>query len=204
MGRDVLQIVKDINQVSPKGPKWNLKGFIGDYGQDIKALTKGEFDIIGTVEEWQPSENEVFVCAVITPGTKERVVKKLKDRGAEFIQLIHPTVSVNDYCNIGEGAVLYPYVFLGANFKLDNFVAIHPAVYIGHDVQVGDYTTVNGLSSILGCVQLGKRVFIGYNVTIIPDKIVGDDAFIGAGSVVLRNVKEGTKVFGNPARKLDL
>lgn len=200
MARDVLQIVKDVNHVSPK---WNIKGFIADWGQDIKTLTNGEFGIIGTLDEWQPEKNEVFVCAIITPEKKEKVVKQLKDRGAEFINVIHPTVALDDYCEIGEGVVVYPHCFLGANARIGNYVALHPTAVIGHDVVVGDFSTISGLSGILGGVKLGKRVYIGYSVTIVPEKEVGDDAFVGAGSVVIRNVAEGTTVFGNPARRGD-
>ena len=39
---------------------------------------------------------------------------------------------------------------------------------------------------------------------IYPGKKVGDDAFIGIGSVVINNVKAGTKVFGNPAKRIDM
>lgn len=49
MARDVLRIVTDVNHASSTGPKWRIKGFIGDWGQDIKALTNDEFDRIGTI-----------------------------------------------------------------------------------------------------------------------------------------------------------
>ncbi|MFQ3270760.1 MAG: acetyltransferase-like isoleucine patch superfamily enzyme [Lentimonas sp.] len=37
---------------------------------------------------------------------------------------------------------------------------------------------------------------------MVPGKSVGDFAYVGAGSVVIRSVKDGQKVFGNPARAL--
>ncbi len=198
MARDVLQIAKDVTQVNSN---WNIKGFIADWGQEIKKLTNEEFSILGTLEEWQPKENEIFVCAIITPDRKEKVVKQLKNRGANFVNLIHPTVALDDYCQIGEGVVIYPHCFLGANTIIGNYVALHPTTVIGHDVVIDDFTTISGLSGILGGVKLGKRVYIGYGVTIVPEKEIGDDAFVGAGSVVIRNVAEGTTVFGNPARR---
>jgi acetyltransferase-like isoleucine patch superfamily enzyme len=50
--------------------------------------------------------------------------------------------------------------------------------------------------------KLGKRVFIGTNATIIPQREVSDDARIGSGSIVLRNIKEAKTVFGNPAKTI--
>lgn len=198
--REILQIVKDINYVNLK---WNIKGFIADTGLNIKELTKGEFDVIGTIESWQPKEDEVFACAIADPKGREYVVKKLQARGAEFIRLIHPTVRLNDYCEIGQGVILYPYSSIGSNAKIGDYVFLLKTD-IAHDVSVGDFTTVSSLCGVLGGVQLGKRVFLGCHAVILPGKRVGDDAYIGSGSVVIRNVKNGTKVFGNPARRIDI
>ena len=51
--RDYLQFVKDINKVSPT---FIIKGFIADSGVDIKKLTDGEYDILGTVDGWVPDQ----------------------------------------------------------------------------------------------------------------------------------------------------
>jgi maltose O-acetyltransferase len=48
-------------------------------------------------------------------------------------------------------------------------------------------------------VRIGARVFIGANTTILPGVTVGDDAIVGAGSVVRQDVPAGTVVAGNPA-----
>jgi putative colanic acid biosynthesis acetyltransferase WcaB len=50
--------------------------------------------------------------------------------------------------------------------------------------------------------RIGNRVDVGCNVVIIGDIEIGDDAIIGAGSVVLRDVPAGAVVAGNPARIL--
>ncbi len=51
-------------------------------------------------------------------------------------------------------------------------------------------------------IILGKNVWIGGGAILLPGIIVGDDAIIGAGSVVTRNVAKGATVAGNPARPL--
>ena len=47
--------------------------------------------------------------------------------------------------------------------------------------------------------QIGNRVRIGSNVTILP-VIIGDDVIIGAGAVVTKDIPAGTTVKGNPAK----
>lgn len=50
-------------------------------------------------------------------------------------------------------------------------------------------------------VTIGKNVWIGGGALLLPGVTVGDDAIIGAGSVVTRDVPAGATVFGNPARQ---
>jgi acetyltransferase-like isoleucine patch superfamily enzyme len=51
-------------------------------------------------------------------------------------------------------------------------------------------------------VIIGNNVWIGCGVTILPGCAVGDNAVIGAGSMVTKNVPAGTIWAGNPARQM--
>lgn len=49
-------------------------------------------------------------------------------------------------------------------------------------------------------IAIGRNVWTGGGAIILPGVTIGDDALIGAGSVVTRNVPPGATVVGNPAR----
>ncbi|QJT08269.1 sugar O-acetyltransferase [Oceanidesulfovibrio marinus] len=49
-------------------------------------------------------------------------------------------------------------------------------------------------------VRIGANVWIGSGAIILPGVTIGDDAIVGAGSVVTRDVPDGATVMGNPAR----
>jgi maltose O-acetyltransferase len=49
-------------------------------------------------------------------------------------------------------------------------------------------------------VRIGQNVWIGSGAIILPGVSIGDDAIVGAGSVVTRDVPPGATVKGNPAR----
>ena len=49
-------------------------------------------------------------------------------------------------------------------------------------------------------VRIGRNVWIGAGAIILPGISIDDDALIGAGSVVTRDVPAGATAFGNPAR----
>ncbi len=197
--REVLQFAKDINYITPT---WNIKGFIADWGDDIPALTNGQYKILGTISDWQPSENEVYVCAINHPPAKRAVVQKLLARGANFTNLIHPSSEIADYVKIGTGCVFYPHTGIGNNCTIGDFVTISGVV--AHDNILSNFVTLSGGASTMGHVTVGEAAFLGAKCVIAPEIKIGEESFIGIGSVVVRNVKPKTKVFGNPARVLDL
>ncbi len=49
-------------------------------------------------------------------------------------------------------------------------------------------------------MTIGANVWIGGGAIILPGVTIGDDAIVGAGSVVTRDVAAGATVVGNPAR----
>lgn len=79
------------------------------------------------------------------------------------------------------------------NIKIDNLYQI------SHNVVIGENTMITGGTGIGGSVKIGKNCFIS-GFAVKNQLTVGDNSFIARGSVVLRNVKENTMVFGYPAR----
>lgn len=50
-------------------------------------------------------------------------------------------------------------------------------------------------------IEIGRNVWIGGGAIVLPGVRVGDDAIVGAGAVVTRDVPAGATVVGNPARQ---
>ena len=74
---------------------------------------------------------------------------------------------------------------------------------IGEDTNVGAGTiTCNYDGTKKNPTTIGRRVSIGSNTSLVAPVTVGDDALTGAGSVVTKDVPEGERVAGNPARPL--
>ena len=49
-------------------------------------------------------------------------------------------------------------------------------------------------------IKIGNDVWIGVNVTILPGVTIGENAVVGAGAVVTKDVPDNAVVVGNPAR----
>ena len=118
---------------------------------------------------------------------------------------------IGDGCNLGQNVVVSPKVILGKNVKVQNNVSIYEGVVCEDDVFLGPsmvFTNViNPRSAVIRKHQY-KQTFvrrgatIGANATIICGNEIGAFAFIGAGAVITKPVKEYALVVGNPAKQI--
>lgn len=123
---------------------------------------------------------------------------------------------------VGEGAVIRPpfHCDYGYNIRLGQGVFLNyncvildvAEVSIGDGTQIGPAVQIyaadhprdpraraEGLESARP-VRIGRNVWIGGGAIVLPGVSIGDDAVVGAGSVVTRDVPAGATVVGNPAR----
>jgi UDP-2-acetamido-3-amino-2,3-dideoxy-glucuronate N-acetyltransferase len=111
--------------------------------------------------------------------------------------------------NLGQNVVVSPDVILGKNVKVQNNVSIYTGVICEDDVFLGPsmvFTNViNPRSHILRKDQYKPTLVrhgasIGANATIVCGNEIGEFAFIGAGSVITKNVPAYALIVGNPGR----
>jgi acetyltransferase-like isoleucine patch superfamily enzyme len=101
-------------------------------------------------------------------------------------------------------------VTIGDRAALNSFCRLfgHGSIEIGEDTQIGpgslitttDHDYQNELNTHFRPVVIGKGVWIGANVTILPGVEIGDFAVIGAGSVVMKTIPPHCIALGVPAR----
>lgn len=118
---------------------------------------------------------------------------------------------IGEKCNIGQNVVISPEVILGKNVKIQNNVSIYTGVVCEDNVFLGPsmvFTNViNPRSAVNRKSEYSKTIVregasIGANATIVCGHDIGKFAFIGAGAVVTKTVKDYALVVGNPARQI--
>jgi len=118
---------------------------------------------------------------------------------------------IGQHCNIGQNVVVSPDVILGNQVKVQNNVSIYTGVICEDDVFLGPsmvFTNItNPRSAIIRRDQYEKTTVkkgasIGANATIVCGHDIGEYAFIGAGAVVVKDVKPYALVVGNPSRQI--
>jgi UDP-2-acetamido-3-amino-2,3-dideoxy-glucuronate N-acetyltransferase len=112
-------------------------------------------------------------------------------------------------CTIGQNVFIASGAVLGNNIKLQNNVSVFRAVTLEDDVFCGPsmvFTNVFNPRSFISrkkefrATLVRKGATIGANATIICGNEIGQYAFIGAGSVVTKDIPDYALVYGNPGK----
>ncbi len=119
--------------------------------------------------------------------------------------------SLGENCNVGQNVVISPDVHLGNNVKVQNNVSIYTGVNCEDDVFLGPSMVFTNVINPRSAVNrkseymrttVRKGASIGANATIVCGNDIGKFAFIGAGAVVVKEIKPYALVVGNPSKQI--
>lgn len=178
------------------------KGFLDDK-TDALDMFEGYPPIIGSVEHYEPQPDDVFVCALGDPKWIKHYTDIIEAKGGKFISLISPQAHISSNVEIGDGCIVHRWCAISCDIRIGRHTSLGVFSDLGHDVSVGNCCHIGAYAFLGGGVAVGNCVTCHPRVNIIPHKKIGDNAVLGAGSVVIRSVSPNTTVFGVPAKRID-
>jgi UDP-2-acetamido-3-amino-2,3-dideoxy-glucuronate N-acetyltransferase len=160
----------------------------------------------GTGERKRKMENKYFVHPTAVVDEPMEI-----GEGTKIWHFTHimPGARIGENCIIGQNVFVGSGAVLGNNIKVQNNVSIYEGVILEDHVFCGPsmvFTNVFNPRSFISRKNefrntLVKRgATIGANVTIVCGNTIGQYAFIGAGSVVTRDVPDYALLYGNPGK----
>jgi len=198
-GREVYDLA---TQCSGFNIEYVIKGFLEDKADALDGFENYPA-IISSVEDYKIQEDDVFVCALGTVKWKKYYAELIMAKGGSFINLIHPSTKLNTNAVVGTGLLVFMYANISNDCIIEDFVTIQGYVGLGHDTKIRKWVHVSSYSFTGGFVVLEEESTLNTRATVLPHVIVRKGATVGAASLVIRNVKENTTVFGVPAKKLE-
>jgi sugar O-acyltransferase (sialic acid O-acetyltransferase NeuD family) len=197
-GREVAWCVERINDVTPT---WNLKGFIDD--NEIKWKTKEDgYIVLGDCEYLKQQENAYAVCAVGNAKVRKQIIEKLSNSGVRFATIVDPSVILSKRVSIGEGTIICAGTIATVDISIGKHVIINLDCTLGHDDVIEDFVTIYPSVNVSGNVIVGECCELGTGTQVIQGKRIVKNTLVGAGAIVIRDIKESGTYVGSPARKM--
>lgn len=201
-GREVYYLATHTKEF--QNQEFDVKGFLDDKSDALDGLN-GDFPLIlGPVETYEIQNDDVFICALGDSHYRKKYAEIILGKGGEFISLISQSAVVYPTATIGKGCIISNGSVISDNVVVGDFSSIQSYDIFGHDVKIGKYVSVESFCFFGGYVEVGDLSTIHHRSSVIPHKKLGNEVVVGAASVVMRNVKDGLHVYGNPAKKLDI
>ena len=187
LGGEVVAIFNDIEGIAPPCP--GVPVLFGKPAFDAWIRNEDPRDV-------------GFLIAIGNPHGRRRLDlhEMLLEAGLQAITIVHPTAWIAADAEIGVGSQVDACAVIMANARLGRQCLVGPNCTISHDDVLEDGVDVTVGVTICGEVHVGKHAWLGGGCVIRPRVRIGDDAIVGLGAVVTKDVAPRTTVVGNPAR----
>jgi len=184
---------------------WKVSFFV-DKGGNLPPVSYSGIQRIGenssAIESNPP---QYALVATGDPRLRESIVIRIEKRFPEciFPTLLDPACLISDpeTVKIGRGTIVQANTIITCDTTIGEFCYLNFNVGVGR-ATMGDFSTLLLGAQVAGDSVLGKRVYVGGNATIKDKVTVCDDAIIGMGATVVKDITEPGTYVGVPARRI--
>jgi sugar O-acyltransferase (sialic acid O-acetyltransferase NeuD family) len=162
-----------------------------------------------TYQQWmeRPATSRHINIAIANSVAREKLVQRCINDHVDFFEVRAANVVQMDDVELGEGAILSPFVTLTSNIRIGCHFHANLYSYVEHDCVIGDFVTFAPGVKCNGNVVIEDHAYIGAGAIIKQGQqgrpiVIGKGATVGMGAVVTKSVPAGATVVGNPARLL--
>lgn len=181
-------------------------GFLDDDAK-LHGTELGEVPVLGATDDEKYLKLIGKKCDAFVATDDTRLKKYLTEflverRKVMPINAVHATAVVSPFATLKNGTLIGPGAIVQPGTVLGNHGIVHASAVVESGAKLGDFVQV-GTGAVIGQdVVLEEGAFIGTKATVVGGVTVGKNASVGAGSLVIETVKDGTTVFGVPAKKV--
>jgi len=201
-GRGVLPLVRA--QLTDRDPECDIS-----FVDDNPIIPHANGHQILTYDDWliQRASSRYISIAIANSALRERIARRCMTDGVRFFEVRAANVIQLDDVEIGEGAILCPFVTLTSNIRIGKHFHANLYSYVEHDCVIGNFVTFAPGVKCNGNVVIEDHAYIGSGAIIKQGKpgqplVIGRGAIVGMGAVVTKSVPPGVTVVGNPSKPM--
>jgi len=185
---------------------YNIVGFIDD---DLKKIgTKvQDIPVLGSFNDFVKRkffiDFEVAFCSIGNNKIRVNYLSGLQMLGYETPSFIHNSVEITKNTIIGKGCCIFPNCTIMPYTNIEDYTMISVGTSISHHTIIKQGTLLS-LGVVIGAyVTIGEQTVVGVGASVKSGPLkIGNNALIGAGAVVVKNVPANSVIVGNPGRIL--
>lgn len=168
-------------------------------GRDVVIGDRCEIGAGTVIRDHVRIGDDVIIREGCLVGVEDADIYRLENGACRTLPHLAGTV-IEDGCLLLAGAVLAAGDTRTTVLGRGSMIGM--AGDVGHNCRIGEGSLISGKASISGHCQVGSHTYVA-PMSVTTNRIsVGDHAYLGIGAVAIRDVPEGEKQFGNPARKV--
>jgi sugar O-acyltransferase (sialic acid O-acetyltransferase NeuD family) len=181
--------------------KWKVIGFVDD-NPELQGTAFCDQPVLGGFSWLERERRKSFavLCAIGNPNVRRSVVERAAGLGLEFCTVVHPSVNLSRWVEIGPGSIVCAGSTVTTQVKIGAHVTVNVGCSVSHDAVIGDYCNINPGCRIAGAVTVGEGVDLGMGAMVIQNRKIGEWSVIGAGAVVTKDVPAYVTAVGVPCR----
>ena len=201
-GHEVACLINHINGVEPT---WNIVGYIDD---GVEAGTGCKYGkVLGNIDTLNAWKTPVSVAiAVGSPKYLELLPSRITNPLVDFPNIIAPNVFFFDKESVvmGKGNIITFGCRVSCNIQIGDCNVMDGCISLGHDVVMGSYNMMFPEVRISGQTTIGDKNYFGSRCFAAQCLKIGSENRFGAGTYILRKIKDGGLYMGNPAKKVSI
>lgn len=175
---------------------WTVRGLVELLDAARIGSVRGGFPVLAPAA--CPQEARAVIA---TGGDRRGHWAMLAEHGWQAATIVHPRAHVSNSAKLGAGCVVGPGAVIGAETIVDEHTLVSRGALVGHHDRIGAFVSLMPGVNLGGHVELGARATIGMGAIVVNGTTVGADTTVAAGAVVLREVADGIRVQGMPAKE---
>ncbi|HJJ04092.1 MAG TPA: acetyltransferase [Clostridiaceae bacterium] len=180
-----------------------IVGFLDD-NKEIGTTIIKEYKVIGDLNNRfamaVTKENLEFIIAI---GDNKKREEISHSPNLKFYTAIHPSAQIGLDVEIKEGTVVMANVCINSSAKIGKHCIINTGAIIEHDNIIEDFVHISPNVALGGTVKIGKNTHVGIGSTIKNNITICENCKIGAGAVVVKDIKEEGTYVGVPAKRME-
>lgn len=202
--RELVWQLQELNKITPT---WNILGYIDNTPpQNKTSISVGLQDIpyLGN-DDFLLNQTNPINAAICVGSSKlrKKIAEKLSQNTyIQFPNLILSNTKICSDIKLGKGCIISMDVRISTNVTVKDFVFFNTGSMVCHDGSIGDYVTLAPDVKLAGAVTVGANSELGIGTKVIQGVCIEENSVIGAGAVVVRDIKGGGTFAGVPAHPI--